>query len=100
MHGNVPVSGASHRGEDEEEAAFGDGTADGIAPVSDEEAILDQFPGDELFHATGEVGDIAELVGFADGKVVGEWRATPSTEKGFGLMFFENRLPRCWIGKG
>ena len=35
VHGNVPVSGAAHRGEDEEEAAFGDGTADGIAPVGD-----------------------------------------------------------------
>jgi hypothetical protein len=41
VHGNVPVSGASHRGEDEEEAAFGDGTADGIAPVGDEEAVFD-----------------------------------------------------------
>jgi hypothetical protein len=37
------------------------------------------------------------LARFADGKVVGEWRATPSTEKGFGLIFFENRLPGCWI---
>jgi hypothetical protein len=35
VHGNVPVSRASHRGEDEEEAALGDGTADGIAPVGD-----------------------------------------------------------------
>jgi len=35
VHGNVPVSRASHRGEDEEEAALGDGTADGIAPVCD-----------------------------------------------------------------
>lgn len=33
VHGNVPVSGAAHRGEDEEEATFGDGAADGIAPV-------------------------------------------------------------------
>jgi hypothetical protein len=40
------------------------------------------------------------LAGFADGKVVGKWRATPSTEKGFGLMFFENRLPGCWISEG
>ena len=67
MHGHVPVSGAAHRGEDEEEATFGDGTADGIAPVGDEEAVFDQFSGDELFHATGEIGDIAELSGFADG---------------------------------
>ena len=35
VHGNVPVSGAAHRGEDEEETAFGDGTADGVAPVGD-----------------------------------------------------------------
>jgi hypothetical protein len=35
VHGNVPVCGAAHRGEDEEEATFGDGTADGIAPVGD-----------------------------------------------------------------
>jgi hypothetical protein len=27
------------------------------------------------------------LAGFADGKVVGKRRATPRTEKGFGLMF-------------
>ncbi|CAM8652082.1 hypothetical protein MCEMIH22_01658 [Candidatus Methylacidiphilaceae bacterium] len=97
MHCNVPVSGAAHRGEDEEEAAFGDGTADGIAPVGDEEAVFDQFSGDELFHATGEIGHIAELARFADGKVVGDWRATPRTEEGFGLMFFEKRLPGCWI---
>jgi hypothetical protein len=43
VHGNVPVSGAAHRGENEEEAAFGDGTADGIAPVGDQEAIFDEF---------------------------------------------------------
>jgi hypothetical protein len=40
------------------------------------------------------------LARFADGKVVGKRRATPSAKKGFGSMFFENRLPRCWIGKG
>jgi hypothetical protein len=40
------------------------------------------------------------LARFADGNVVGEWRTTPSTEKGFGLMFFEKRLPGCWVGKG
>ena len=97
VHGNVPVSGAAHRGEDEEETAFGDGTADGIAPVGDEEAVFDEFTRNQLFHATCEIGDIAELAGFADGKVVGEWRATPRTEKGLGLMFFENRLPRCCI---
>jgi hypothetical protein len=67
VHGNVPVSGAAHRSEDEEEAAFGDGTADGIAPVGDEEAVFDQFSGDELFYATGEIGDIAELAMFSDG---------------------------------
>jgi hypothetical protein len=40
------------------------------------------------------------LARFADRKVVGKRRATPGAEEGFGLMFFENRLPRCWIGKG
>jgi len=100
MHGHVPIAGAAHGGEDEEEAAFGDGTADGVAPVGDEEAVFDQFSGDEFFHATGEVGYVAELAGFADGQVVGKRRATPRTEKGLGLMFFQNRLPRCWIGKG
>jgi len=100
MHGNVPVSRATHRGEDEEEPAFGDGTADGIAPVGDDEAIFDEFAWDELFHATGEIRDVAELARFADGKVVGEWRATPRREKGFGLMFLENRLPGCWISEG
>ncbi len=97
MHGNVPVSGAAHRGEDEEEAAFGDGTADGIAPVGDEKAVFDEFTGNQLFHAAGEIRDIAELAGFADGKVVRDWRATPRTEEGFGLMSFEKRLPGCWI---
>jgi hypothetical protein len=88
VHGHVPVSGAAHRGEDEEEATFGDGTAYGVPPVADEEAIFDQFTRDELFDATGEVGHVTELAGFADGQVVGKWRATPRTEKGFGLMFF------------
>jgi hypothetical protein len=97
VHGDVPVSGATHRGKDEEETAFGDGTADGIAPVGDDEAIFDEFTGNELFHATGEVGYVAKLAGFADGKVVGERRATPGAEKGFRLMFFEKRLPGCWI---
>ena len=100
MHGNVPVSRATHRGEDEEEPAFGDGTADGVAPVGDDKAIFDEFAWDELFHATCEIRDVAELTRFADGQVVGERRATPSAEEGFGLMFFENRFPGCWIGKG
>ena len=100
VHGDVPVGGTAHRGQDEEETAFGDGTADGIAPVGHKEAIFDEFAWDEFFHATGEVSHIAELARFADGKVVGKRRATPRTEEGFGLMFFENRLPRCWIGKG
>jgi len=100
VHGDVPVSGAAHRGENEEEAAFGDGPADGVPPVGDEEAIFDEFAWNEFFYATGEVGYVAELARFADGKIVGEWRATPRTEEGFGLMFFKNRLPGCWIGKG
>jgi hypothetical protein len=100
VHGDVPVSGAAHGGEDKEEATFGDGAADRVAPIGHEEAVFDQFTWDEFFDTAGEVGDVAELAGFADGKVVGEWRATPSTEKGFGLMFFENRLPGCWISEG
>ena len=98
MHGDVPVSGAAHGGEDEEEATFGDGSGDGIAPVGGEKAVFDEFSGNELFHAAGEVGDVAELAGLADGQVIGERRAAPRTEKGFGLMFFENRPPGCWIG--
>jgi hypothetical protein len=94
------VGGAAHGREDKEEATFGDGAADRVAPVGDKETIFDEFTWDEFFHTAGEVGDVAELAGFADGKVVGERRATPSAEKGFGLMFFENRLPGCWIGKG
>ena len=100
VHGDVPVSGAAHSGEDEEEAAFGDGSADGVAPVGDEKAIFDEFAGNQFFHATGEVGYVAELAGLADGQVVWKRRATPSAEEGFGLMFFKNRLPGCWIGKG
>ena len=71
VHGNVPVSGAAHGGEDEEEATFGDGSGDGIAPVGDEEAGFDEFSGNELFHAAGEVGDVAELAGLADGRSSG-----------------------------
>ena len=100
MHGDVPVSGAAHGGEDEEEATFGDGAADRVAPVGHEKAVFDQFTWDEFFDTAGEIGDIAKLAGFADRKVVGKRRATPSAEEGFGLMFFENRLPGCWIGKG
>jgi hypothetical protein len=99
VHRDVPVSGAAHGGEDEEEAAFGDGAAYGIAPVGHEEAIFDEFAWNEFFHATGEVGNVTELARFADRKVVGEWRATPRTKKGLGLMFFENRLPGCWISE-
>jgi len=36
----------------------------------------------------------------ANRKVVGKRGATPGAEEGFGLMFFKNRLPGCWIGKG
>jgi hypothetical protein len=100
MHGDVPIGGTAHGGEDEEEATFRDGAADGVPPVGDEEAIFDEFAWDEFFHATGEVGYVAELAGFADGQVVGKRRATPRTEKGLGLMFFQNRLPRCWISEG
>jgi len=39
------------------------------------------------------------LARFADRKVVGKRGATPGAEEGFGLMFFKNRLPGCWIGK-
>jgi len=67
VHGDVPIGGAAHGGEDEEETAFRDGTANGVAPVGDEETVFDQLPGNELFHAAGEVGDIAELSRFADG---------------------------------
>jgi hypothetical protein len=67
MHGHVPISGAAHRGENEEETTFGDGPADGVAPVGDEEAVFDEFTRNQLFHATGEIGDIAELAGFAHG---------------------------------
>jgi hypothetical protein len=56
VHGNVPVSGAAHRGENEEEAAFGDGPADGVSPVGDKKAVFDEFAWNQLFHATGEVG--------------------------------------------
>ena len=100
VHGDVPVGGSAHGGEDKEEAAFRDSTADRVSPVGDKETIFDEFTRDELFDATGEIGDIAKLAGLANRKVVGKRRATPSAKEGFGLMFFENRLPGCWIGKG
>jgi hypothetical protein len=88
VHGDVPIARTAHCGEDEKEAAFGDGTADGVPPVGDEEAIFNEFAGNQFFYTAGEVSHIAELAGFTDGQVVGKWRATPRTEKGFGLMFF------------
>ena len=100
VHGDVPVGGSAHGGEDKEEAAFRDSTADRVSPVGDKETIFDEFTRDELFDATGEIGDIAKLAGLANRKVVGKRRATPSAKEGFGLMFFEKRLPGCWIGKG
>jgi hypothetical protein len=88
VHGDVPIARTAHCGEDEKKAAFGDGPADGVAPVGDEEAIFNEFAGNQFFYTAGEVSHIAELAGFTDGQVVGKWRATPRTEKGFGLMFF------------
>jgi len=41
VHGDVPVSGAAHGGEDKEEATFGDGAADRVAPIGHEEAVFD-----------------------------------------------------------
>jgi hypothetical protein len=41
VHGDVPVGGAAHGGEDKEESAFGDGAADRVAPVGHEEAVFD-----------------------------------------------------------
>jgi hypothetical protein len=67
VHGDVPVSGAAHGGEDKEEATFRDSAADRVSPVGDEEPIFDEFTRDELFDAAGKVGDVAELAGFTDG---------------------------------
>jgi hypothetical protein len=53
VHGDVPIARTAHCGEDEKEAAFGDGPADGVAPVGYEEAIFDEFAGNQFFHATG-----------------------------------------------
>lgn len=100
VHGDVPVSGAAHGGKNEEEAAFGNGAADGVPPVGDEEAIFDERAGDKFFDAAGEVSDVAELAGTADGQVGWQGRAAPSAEEGFGLMLMEKRWPRRGIGEG
>jgi len=100
VHGDVPVGGAAHGGEDKEEATFGDGAADRVAPIGHEEAVFDQFAWNELFHAAGEVGDVAELAGFTDGQVGGEGGATPSAKErlsfGIGQLF----RPRGGVGEG
>jgi hypothetical protein len=100
VHGDVPVSGAAHGGEDKEEATFGDGAADRVAPVGHEEAVFDQFTWDEFFDTAGEVGDVAELAGFTDGQVGGEGGATPSAKErlsfGIGQLF----RPRGGVGEG
>ena len=66
MHGHVPITGATHRGEDEEETAFRDGSANGVPPVGDKEPIFDEFTWNEFFHAAGKVGDITKFSGFTD----------------------------------
>ena len=100
VHGDVPVGGSAHGGEDKEEAAFRDSTADRVSPVGDKETIFDEFTRDELFDATGEIGDVAELAGFTDGQVGGEGGATPSAKErlsfGIGQLF----RPRCGVREG
>ena len=100
VHGDVPVSGAAHGGEDKEEATFGDGAADRVAPIGHEEAVFDQFTWDEFFNTAGEVGDVAELAGFTNGQVGGEGGATPSAKEclsfGIGQLF----RPRGGVGEG
>jgi hypothetical protein len=100
VHGDVPVAGSAHGGEDQEEAALRDGPADGVAPVGDEEAVFNQFPGNKLFDAAGQISDIAELAGLSDRKVLGEWGTTPGGKKDFGLVLLQGRLPRGWVGEG
>jgi hypothetical protein len=100
VHGDVPVTGSAHGGEDEEKAAFGDRAADGIAPVGDEEAVFDEFPRNELFHASGEISDVAELAGLSDGKILGKGWASPGTEEDLGPVLLEDGFPGSGIGQG
>ena len=100
VHGDVPVSGAAHGGEDEEESTFGDGAADRVAPIGHEEAVFDQFTWDEFFDTAGEVGDVAELAGFTDGQVGGEGGATPSAKEGLSFGIGQLFRPRCGVWEG
>jgi hypothetical protein len=100
VHGDVPVGGAAHGGEDEEESTFGDGAADRVAPVGHEEAVFDQFAWDEFFDTAGEVGDVAELAGFNDGQVGGKGGATPSAKEGFSFGIGQLFRPRGGVREG
>jgi len=99
VHGDVPVTGPAHRGKDKEEAAFRDRAADGVTPVGDEQAVLDELTGDELFHATGEVGDVAELAGFTDREIFRKRGTSPGAKNGFGLVLVENGFPGGGVGQ-
>jgi hypothetical protein len=46
VHGDVPVSGTAHGGENEEEAAFGNGPADRTTPIGYLQAFFNERAGD------------------------------------------------------
>jgi len=46
VHGDVPVSGTSHGGENEEKTAFGNGPADRTTPIGYLQAFFDERAGD------------------------------------------------------
>jgi len=69
VHSDVPVSGTTHSGENQEEAAFGDGPADRTTPIGYLQAFFDELAGDQFADAACEIGDVAELAWTSDGEV-------------------------------
>ena len=76
-----PVRGVAQAGEEVEQRAFGDGAADGAAPVGDEEAAVEVRAGDEAFDRTGEIAHVAQ----AGRERRGEQGSFPAAEQNLGV---------------
>ena len=59
-----------------------------------------EFAGDELLHASGEIGDVAELARLADGMILGKGWASPGTKKDLGPVLLQDGFPGSGIGQG
>ncbi len=76
-----PVSGSPEAGEGMKERTFGDGAADGWAPVGDEKSVFQLLASDQSLHGAGEVAHVAQFRGQFDGQ--GE--SFPATDQHIGI---------------